>query len=62
VVYTAEDSFAVWDTTKEKPFRVGYSGKKDFFLRYNRNDDHDIRYKQCPSCYRKKGGTNYVGW
>jgi hypothetical protein len=25
-------------------------------------DNHDIRYKQCPSCYKKQGGTNYFGW
>ncbi len=30
--------------------------------RYCFKDDHDIRYKQCPRCYKKKGGTNYFGW
>jgi hypothetical protein len=25
-------------------------------------NDHDIRYKQCPYCYKKNGGTNYFGW
>jgi hypothetical protein len=25
-------------------------------------DSHDIRYKQCSSCYKKQGGTNYFGW
>jgi hypothetical protein len=36
------------------PFKV--------ICRYCFTDDHDIHYKQCPGCYRKKGGTNYVGW
>jgi hypothetical protein len=25
-------------------------------------DNHDICYKQCPSCYKRNGGTNYFGW
>jgi hypothetical protein len=30
--------------------------------RYCLRDSHDIRYKQCPGCYRKMGGNNYSGW
>jgi hypothetical protein len=36
------------------PFKV--------LCRYCHRDDHDIRYRQCPSCYKKRGGTNYFGW
>jgi hypothetical protein len=30
--------------------------------RYCFHDSHDIRYKQCPGCYRKMGRNNYFGW
>jgi hypothetical protein len=36
------------------PFKV--------ICRYCLCDDHDVRYRQCPSCYKKRGGTNYSGW
>jgi hypothetical protein len=31
-------------------------------FRYCCRDNHDICYRQCPTCYKKKGGTNYFGW
>jgi hypothetical protein len=30
--------------------------------RYCLRDNHDICYRQCPSCYKKRGGTNYFDW
>jgi hypothetical protein len=36
------------------PFKV--------ICRYCLRDDHDVRYRQCPNCYKKRGGTNYHGW
>ncbi len=35
------------------PFKV--------ICRYCLRDDH-IRYRQCQSCFKKGGGTNYSGW
>jgi hypothetical protein len=36
------------------PFKV--------ICRYCLRDDHDVWYRQCPNCYKKRGGTNYHGW
>ncbi len=36
------------------PFKV--------ICRYCLRDNHDVRYRQCPNCYKKRGGTNYHGW
>jgi hypothetical protein len=36
--YTAEDSFALWDTIEENCSGAGYNGKNFCFVRYNRRN------------------------
>jgi hypothetical protein len=52
------------DTIPVAPPMTAFFPKCPFkvICRYCFRDDHDICYKQCPSCYRKRGGTNYVSW